>query len=360
MATIKDVARRAGVSVSTVSYVLSGSRPISDATREVVQSAISDLGYTPHAGARTLRGTASRVLALALPATSRSYHSIDGRFIQAISSAARAQDHDILLTSGGEGALGVQRIARSRLADAVILMAVGSDDARAAALHADGFPVVLIGRPDDPTGGATQEDDPGQWWTDLDFTAATALALDHLADLGHTDVLFLTSSRREYAAGRTYTERALAGALSQSSRRGTTLEVLHAADGVQDGESLDDEARDPAEEAVRSQARELLSRKDRPLAVVTHHPPAMAALLHEAEHLGLELGKDLSLIAVGSVPEVLPHPDVTRIGLPIAAMARSAVQLAVSAVRAGEDDEPVSRLIAPKLVLGSTTGPPLP
>lgn len=69
MTTIKDVARRAGVAPSTVSYVLSGSRKISEDTRRTVQQAIDELGYHPRASARTLRSTRTNVLALALPAS---------------------------------------------------------------------------------------------------------------------------------------------------------------------------------------------------------------------------------------------------------------------------------------------------
>jgi DNA-binding LacI/PurR family transcriptional regulator len=54
MVTVADVARRAGVSASTVSYVISGKRSISDTTRERVARAVTELGYHPHAGARAL------------------------------------------------------------------------------------------------------------------------------------------------------------------------------------------------------------------------------------------------------------------------------------------------------------------
>ena len=54
MATLADVARQAGVAASTVSYVLSGRRPISAQTRARVQAAIAELGFHPHAGARAL------------------------------------------------------------------------------------------------------------------------------------------------------------------------------------------------------------------------------------------------------------------------------------------------------------------
>ena len=64
MVTLADVARHARVAQSTVHYVLSGKRPISEDTRRRVEQAIEELGYHPHAGARALATRRSSVLAL--------------------------------------------------------------------------------------------------------------------------------------------------------------------------------------------------------------------------------------------------------------------------------------------------------
>ena len=63
MVTLADVARHAGVSASTVSYVLSGKRSISESTRRRVQRSIDLLGYHPHAGARALATNRSSIIA---------------------------------------------------------------------------------------------------------------------------------------------------------------------------------------------------------------------------------------------------------------------------------------------------------
>ena len=67
MATISDVARAAGVSVSTVSYAISGARPIRPETRERIQSAMRSMGFQPNAMARSLASRRSRVIALIYP-----------------------------------------------------------------------------------------------------------------------------------------------------------------------------------------------------------------------------------------------------------------------------------------------------
>ena len=66
MATIEDVARRAGVARSTVSYALSGKRSISAETRHRIERAIADLGFTPNAGARALATSQTMVLGVLL------------------------------------------------------------------------------------------------------------------------------------------------------------------------------------------------------------------------------------------------------------------------------------------------------
>ena len=61
---IKDVARLAGVSPTTVSHALGGQRPVSAATRSACRTAVAELGYRPHPGARSLKASGTGVLAL--------------------------------------------------------------------------------------------------------------------------------------------------------------------------------------------------------------------------------------------------------------------------------------------------------
>src|SRR5690606_40143799 len=67
MTTIHEVAQAAGVSISTVSYALSGKRPVSEKTRRRVEDAAAALGYTPDAGARMLAGRRTHIFALTEP-----------------------------------------------------------------------------------------------------------------------------------------------------------------------------------------------------------------------------------------------------------------------------------------------------
>src|SRR3954469_1594642 len=87
--TITDVARHAGVALSTVSYVLSGKRAISATTRQRVLASIQALGYHPHAGARALASRRTSVLALVLPLRSGMNLPVLMQFAIAVVGTAR-------------------------------------------------------------------------------------------------------------------------------------------------------------------------------------------------------------------------------------------------------------------------------
>ncbi|MGP9681096.1 MULTISPECIES: LacI family DNA-binding transcriptional regulator [unclassified Brachybacterium] len=156
--TSQDVARLAGVSQSTVSYVLTGSRPISDATRARVEDAIEKLGYHPNSGARTLRSQRSGVIGLMVPEA----ESDDGVlmvFIGAIAREARRYGYDILLVTAQEGAQGIRRVVRTGVCEALILMELGRHDERVAPVIDSGLPFVTIGKPDEfPQGSVVDLD----------------------------------------------------------------------------------------------------------------------------------------------------------------------------------------------------------
>ena len=115
-ATILDVARHAGVAPSTVSYVLSGKRVISAATRERVLAAVRELGYHPHASARALASNRANVIALVLPLRAGMHVPVLMQFAVSVVTTARRFDHDVLLVTADEGPAGLRRIDASAAA----------------------------------------------------------------------------------------------------------------------------------------------------------------------------------------------------------------------------------------------------
>jgi DNA-binding LacI/PurR family transcriptional regulator len=180
--TSEDVARAAGVSQSTVSYVMSGKRSISPATRERVEKVIEELGYHPNSGAQALAGSRTNIIGLVVPFRPNIDMTVIAEFMAEIASRARARDYDILLVTADEGPAGLRRLVGRSLCDALILMEVGSEDDRIPVAKSLGVPVVLIGVP---------QDSEGLHCVDFDFQGAGETCVDELADLGHTEIALL-------------------------------------------------------------------------------------------------------------------------------------------------------------------------
>ncbi|KAB2343618.1 LacI family DNA-binding transcriptional regulator [Actinomadura rudentiformis] len=192
MVTISEVAKAAGVSPSTVSYVLSGKRRISEQTQRRVRQAIDTLGYHPNAGARALASRRTRTLGLLAPACDDLTAGVIRQFINAMLTAARGHDHDLVLLNPAEGTQGIRRVTVSALVDGVIVMDVDKADSRVGLLEELRTPTVIIGVPDSPGGLPC---------VDLDFQHAARLAVQHLAQHGRRHLALLESPahRKSYA-----------------------------------------------------------------------------------------------------------------------------------------------------------------
>jgi DNA-binding LacI/PurR family transcriptional regulator len=324
MATIGDVARQAGVSPSTVSYVLSGKRTISEETRQRVLAAIQVLGYRPHAGARALASNRSNVIALIMPLYTGLYVPVLMQFVISVVTAARRFDHDVLLLTQDEGEQGLERVAASSLADALIVMDVELHDRRLPRLRTLGRPSVLIGFPADATGLTC---------IDLDFTAAGAACVDHLADLGHTCVALVGSPPEVYERELGFASRTAAGfdeALSRRGLRGTTVPC------------------EPTPDAVLETVRSLLERYPDLTGVVVHNEPTVPPLLDAFAALGRRVPQDVSVVAI--CPDDLAErgkPRLTSVSIPAEEVGRRAVELVVA--KLDGDSVPEATLLAPAL-----------
>jgi DNA-binding LacI/PurR family transcriptional regulator len=175
---IGEIARKAGVSRSTVSYVLSGKRQIGEATRARVMAIIDETNYRPSASARALSNGATRTLALVVP---RLHHHLNIEIMQfagAIAEAAAEAEFDTLISPGGDGERedAIGRLVGERRVDGVILMETLIPDPRAERLMDNRFPFVTIGR----AGYDDQHD-----WVDTDYGGLVEEAVARLVVLGH-------------------------------------------------------------------------------------------------------------------------------------------------------------------------------
>ena len=325
MATINDVARAAGVSPSTVSYVLSGRRPISAQTRARVQAAIAELGFLPHAGARALASSRTNVLALVVPLRVDVNVPVIMQFATAVVTAARLHNHDVLLLTKDEGTAGLERVAHSTMVDALIVMDVERDDVRIPALRTLKQPSVLIGLPEDPSGIAC---------VDLDFEAAAAETLRHLAWHGHRRIALVGPSPEVYKRGTTYAERFLTGFLTTSAELG--LETLaHPCE--------------PGRAGVRACLADIDAHLPGATALVVHNEEALRTVLEELRAAGRRIPADITVVAVCPRDVALSMPlPLTSVDIPTHDVGALAVETAMRLLD-GRSIEPV-RLLPPTIV----------
>ncbi|MEV4776194.1 LacI family DNA-binding transcriptional regulator [Microbacterium sp. LWH12-1.2] len=215
MVTIADVARAAGVSISTVSYVMSGKRTISQDTKERVESAIDALEYRPHASARSLASRSTSVIGLQAPLRSGVDVHVVMEIVAGIVREARVHQYDILLLTSDDGE-GLRRATGASMVDALLLMDVESDDPRIATLRDLSAPSVLIGLPR----GAEE-----LTCVDFDFESAGRAAAERLIALGHRRVALLGSPREVIDRRTSYAERLSTGFLAVCAERGVPATV---------------------------------------------------------------------------------------------------------------------------------------
>ena len=188
--TLETVAELAAVSRQTVSNVLNAPHLVRPETIARVRAVIDELGYRPHGAARQLRTRRSHVIGLRLE------HTVDGingavldRFLHSLTELAQVRGYRTMLFTAPDDADEIVQYAELLdvlEVDAFVLTSTHAGDERTRRLADHDVPFVTFGRPWDPDDA--QPDHP---WVDVDGAAGTRSAVEHLQELGHTDIAFI-------------------------------------------------------------------------------------------------------------------------------------------------------------------------
>lgn len=317
MSTIIKVAERAGVAVSTVSYVLSGKRPIGDETKQRVLDAIEELGYVPNASAQGLRSTKTRVLALA-GFSGLTDVPVGGLFLAAIAEAARKRSYDVLLVPSHDSVSELTRLSRSSMVDAVLLMSILVRDPRVDALRRLRVPAALLGHP---------EDDPGLSWIDLDFDAAGQLSVEQLVARGRRSLAFVGPPVEVLAAGAGYAVRTWRGAQAAADDAGVTLQAQV---GI-------------TTHAVREQLERIFAAAPDTDGLILHFDYAAHQVLSALRMMGRRVPEDVAVVVVGGWQQQETESPVTFVGSTVDKITDGGVDLAIAA----SNGEPTRTILLP-------------
>ncbi len=304
MATMQDVATLAQVSISTVSYAINNTRPISAATRERIERAMAELDFRPNAMARGLASRRSRIIALTFPGIENSLGSTVMEFVTSAAEAARSRGYHLVVWPYAPSRAGeMSEMSRDGLTDGVIVMEVRRDDPRVRVLDAAGVPLTMIGRTDDAGDSRS---------VDIDFDATTEDAVRHLVELGHRNIALLNHSAASRDNGYGPTLRAHSGFDKAMRRRGLDPVTIWCAET-------------PA--AGRVAAAELLQDHPALTAIVAMNENAVIGAVTEITRSGMTVPQDFSVLSIVSSPMVaeMVQPPLTTLHSPGAELGRLGV-----------------------------------
>jgi len=330
--TMAQIAERAGVALSTVSYVLSGKRSVSQQMRERVLAAIEELDYRPHGAARALASGASHTIALFLPSPQWHLVPIQQTFIAGATQATSASDYALLLSTAATDPEAITQLVAQGRADGVILMETLHDDPRVERLRSAGYPFSLIGRTNDLTGIS---------FVDMDFGGAIETSLAQLARLGHTCVALFNFAPELLTAG--YTAALIARDVFETRAPELGIRPIHVTSSQ------------APRDAFAAASRLLSSEPECTAAITTGWQ--FTGLLGALRAADLRVPDEFSVVSViaAEFAEMLT-PALTGVDWPAFEAGRLAAEMLIDKLT-GKETAPRQHLVAAELVVRESTGP---
>lgn len=337
MPTIKDVAKEAGVSTATVSYVLNESGVVGDATRQRVLEAVKKLGYRPSITAKNLQAGESRMIGYSWrPLPPDQFSPVLEKFLHSMAEAAARHDYRVLTfpcpQSQHEIEVYREMVERGRV-DGFILSDTNLNDRRIRYLLDMEFPFVAFGRAN------PEWDFP---WVDVDGADGMRQAVNHLLELGHRRIACLA-----------WPEESLSG---QGRLDGYKTAMADAGLNIDPAWVIRVE-NDYYQAYQAAQSWLALPPQQRPTAVVALTDLMAMGVMNAASSAGLQVGRDLAVAGFDDSPITsYLRPALTSLRQPIAEVGERVVTMLIDLVH-GQSPEPAQVLLKPRLIVRDSTRP---
>jgi len=324
--TIRDVAKQAGVAISTASAALNRSAPVSEDVLAKVREAVRAIGYVPHGGAQSLRRGQSRLIGLIVPNVANPHFATVARTIENVCLSAGYLS--VVFSSGQDSVRESQilRMMRQQRVAGLVIIPTRSDAEHGDRLRAEiHVPTLLLDMTVEGLGFDVVK---------LDNVRATRLATDHLIALGHRRIGVLTG---------------ISGLVTSEDRLKGYLEA-HVTAGIEVDPSLLLKG-DYEESIAAASVREAMRRPRPPTALVSCSNMMTLGSLRALRELGLMLPRDVSLVGVDDLDFAdLLDPPPTVVRVPIALMADRAIRLLLEELDAKREPSGKLEVFAPQLV----------
>ena len=330
--TIRDVAKQAGVSISTVSRVLNGTSPVREEKKRLVEAAAESLGYAPNPAALSLRGKRTGGLGVLLPFVSGEFFS---ELLGGLDEATQELGFFLVVSTSHRRPIEFRRAiaALDKRVDGLVVMAPEIDHDDAASILRPGTPVVFL--------NTYAEGLQADVFNFGNFDGARALT-EHMIGLGHRRVAFVHGPER----ARDAQERAR-GYRVAMREAGLPTEGLEFAGGY-------------SRESGYAAASELLAAAPRPTAVVAVNDYCALGIMSAFHRAGVSVPGDVSIGGFdGLASTQYAVPALTTVRVPVRTLGHRAIERLVSRLNGAPGAPPLATEVVPvELVERASTAPP--
>ena len=337
MPTIKDVAKAAGVSIATVSYVLNGTKSVSPEVEARVRGAVQTLGYRPQASARNLRKQESRIIGYELPSfTTGDTGTLMHKFIYQLAMAAGREGYHLMtftpepertIVQSYENLISAQRV------DGIVLSHTYWDDPRIPLLLDSGIPFAAFGRSNHDLDFA---------YVDVDGYTGMVQVAEHLLEQGHQRFAFVG-----WPEGSISGDARFAGFSDTIAAAGYPLDpqmVVRVDNNVEQGYSA---------------GTQLMAYANGPTAIACVSDVIAVGVMRSLSIYGYTVGRD---VAVSGFDDIVlteyVNPPLTSVRQPLEKIGELLIDILLAHLN--KDDIPLQEqqiLLNPQLVIRESTAP---
>jgi DNA-binding LacI/PurR family transcriptional regulator len=332
--SIKDIARVADVSHSTVSRALGDSPLVSSETKARIQRLAQEMGYSPDAQARSLVMRRTQTIGVVVTAITDPFIA---EIVQAVERTAGDHDFSVILASSNaepEREIAAVEMLQSKRVDGVIVTS-----SRVGALYQEyldrlGVPVVLVN-------SHSQQRGPYTFSVNVDNHHGGCLATEHLVSLGYESIAYVGG-----AANHSDDQERLAGYRRALAQAGLPFDPALVLQG---------NGRASGGERAWSQ---LLALQPRPQAVFCYNDVTAIGLMRAARQSGCVIPHDLAVVGFDDIPFAsYIQPSLTTVSQPKGEMGRMALEMVLALLESGEPNLPAvsNEVVQGRLIVREST-----
>jgi DNA-binding LacI/PurR family transcriptional regulator len=339
MATIRDIAKKAGVSVGTVSNYLNNPDKVSEKSQDAIRKTIDELGYHPRAAAQSLKSNQTHrigLVPLISPEENRSLEPSDNAFLEflaAINTTAAENGFGVLLhaATSRDGELPIyKQLVGGKQVDGLVLMGTRPVDQRIEFLIDKHFPFISFGRSQRSAEHA---------YVDVDGAKGIADAVNHLIQLGHRRIGYITPPD-----GLMCSEHRWEGFLGAMAECNLAVDEELAVEGGF------------TEKSGQVAMHLLLDLAKPPTAVIAANDLCAFGAMRALQMRGLIPGKNVSVVGFDDIRMASQwNPSLTSVSQPFRRLGFIAAQTLIDKIAGKEVEQQV--ILSPRLVVRGSTGP---